>query len=231
LCIGSDAGGKRRQGTGATCAGARWEAALKALAASLAVLILLVVGAAGAVLLVFRGGISARTESTPLEETVARRLRRAGIPRAARDLRSPASATKETVAEGRAHFADHCAICHANDGSGGTEMGRNLHPRAPDLRLEPTQDLTDGELFYIIENGIRLTGMPGWGDGSEESKKETWHLVAFLRHLPRLAPQEKLEMERLNPKSPEEWREMQEDEEFLRGKEPARRERHRGQHQ
>jgi hypothetical protein len=100
-------------------------------------------------------------------------------------------------------------------------MGRNLYPRAPDLRLAPTQDLTDGELFYIIENGIRLTGMPAWADGREESKKETWHLVAFLRHLPRLAPQEKLEMERMNPKGPEEWREMQEDEEFLQGKEPA----------
>jgi mono/diheme cytochrome c family protein len=223
-------GGKRRQGAGATCAGVRWKAALKALAAALGVLILLVVGAAGVALLVFRGGISARTEPTRLEEIVARRLRRAGIPGAARDLRSPAAATREAIAEGRAHFADHCAICHANDGSGGTEMGRNLYPRAPDLRLEPTQDLTDGELFYIIENGIRLTGMPGWGDGSEESKQETWRLVAFLRHLPRLAPQEKLEMERLNPKGPEEWREMQENEDFLQGKEPAGGEGHRGQH-
>src|SRR5204862_3671862 len=114
---------------------------------------------------------------------------------------------------------DHCAICHANDGSGKTEMGRNLYPRAPDMRLAATQELTDGELFYIIGNGVRLTGMPGWGDGSEESSRANWHLVAFIRELPRLTPAEKLEMERLNPRSPREWREMQEDEKFLEGSE------------
>jgi hypothetical protein len=90
------------------------------------------------------------------------------------------------------------------------------------LRQAETQQLTDGELFYIIENGVRLTGMPGWGDGSEESKRASWHLVTFIRHLPNLTPEEKLEMERLNPKSAEDWRELQEDEEFLQGKQPAR---------
>ena len=101
-------------------------------------------------------------------------------------------------------------------------MGRNLYPRVPDLRLPPTQQLTDGELFYIIENGIRLTGMPGWGDGSEESGRASWHLVAFIRHLPHLTPAEKLEMDRLRPRSPDEWREMQEDEAFLKGSAPSR---------
>src|SRR5207245_11731132 len=152
---------------------------------------------------------------------VARRLRRLAIPASSRGLRNRVSPSKETLAAGRAHFADHCAICHANDGSGQTEMGRNLYPRAPDLRLAQTQELSDGELFYIIENGIRLTGMPGWGDGSEKSKRASWHLVAFIRHLPQITSGEKLEMERLNPKSPEEWREMEEDEKFLKGNEPS----------
>lgn len=93
---------------------------------------------------------------------------------------------------------------------------------APDLRLARTQQLTDGELFYVIENGVRLTGMPAWGDGSQESKRATWHLVTFIRHLPELTRAERLEMERVNPKSPEEWRKMQKDEEFLEGKEPSR---------
>jgi len=191
---------------------------VKALAIALAILVLLLLGAAGAALLLYRGGISAKAEPSALEKVVARRLLRASIPGAARDLRAPVSPRKQVLAQGRAHFADHCAICHANDGSGRTEMGRGLYPRPPDLRKTATQELTDGELFYIVENGIRLTGMPGFGDGSEESKEETWHLVAFLRHLPKLAPEEKLEMERLNPKRPEEWREMEEDEKFLRQK-------------
>jgi len=64
------------------------------------------------------------------------------------------------IAEAKAHFADHCAICHANNGSGNTEIGRNLYPKAPDMRLPQTLNLTDGELYYTIHNGIRLTGMP-----------------------------------------------------------------------
>ena len=80
--------------------------------------------------------------------------------------------TEEAIAEGRAHFADHCASCHANDGSGDTEMGRGLYPRAPDMRLAATQNLEDHELFYIIENGIRLTGMPAWGTGKNPTRRK-----------------------------------------------------------
>jgi len=83
------------------------------------------------------------------------------------------------------------------------------------MRLPATQQLTDGELFHVIENGIRLTGMPGWG-GAVPSRT-SWELVHFIRHLSMLTPGEILEMERLNPKSPAEWKEMQEDETFLRG--------------
>ncbi|MFL5376536.1 MAG: c-type cytochrome [Myxococcales bacterium] len=203
---------------------------MRALAILVGVLVLLALGAAGAAAFVFRGGITARITPTRLEEAVARKLRRVGIPQGARDLRNPQPSGSDIPPEGRAHFADHCAVCHANDGSGHTEMGRNLFPPAPDLRLPGTQDLTDGELFYIIENGIRLTGMPAWGDGSEQSQRETWHLVAFLRHLPRLTPGEKLQMEQLNPKSPDEWREMQEDQEFLEGKEQSGSGAHHGSH-
>jgi len=199
---------------------------VKKLCILFAVSLAIVLGAlVAAATLLLRGGISAKVEPTNLETAVARRLVALGIPEASRRLRNPMPSTKEVLAAGQAHFADHCAICHANDGSGQTGMGKNLYPRAPDLRLPQTQQLTDGELFYIIENGVRLTGMPGWGDGSEESGHASWHLVAFIRHLPQLTAAEKMEMDRLNPKSPDEWREMQEDEEFLRGSGTGRQQR------
>jgi|SRR6266508_3644037 len=95
-------------------------------------------------------------------------------------------------------------------------MGRNLYPRAPDMRLPATQAISDGEPFYIIENGVRLTGMPAWAaPGSEE---DSWKLVHFIRHLPLLTPEELIEMDSLNPRSAGEWRGLEEEEErFLGG--------------
>ena len=97
-------------------------------------------------------------------------------------------------------------------------MGKQMYPKTPDMTLATTQSLSDGELFSIIENGVRLTGMPGFGSGTAESAYGSWTLVHFIRHLPKLAPEEMAEMEKPNPKSPEEWQEMQEEEAFLAGK-------------
>ena len=183
-----------------------------------AVIVLAIPVAAGVVAAValVRSGFSARPEPSRLEAAVARAMRNfAG--RSLRGLRNPVPDTRDVIADGRAHFADHCAQCHANDGSGRTDLGRHLYPRAPDMRLPATQALTDGELFGIIENGVRLTGMPAWGDGSEQSRADTWKLVRFIRHLPALTDEEKAEMERLNPKGPDEWKEQEEEEKFLEG--------------
>jgi mono/diheme cytochrome c family protein len=119
------------------------------------------------------------------------------------------------VAGGMAHFADHCAVCHANDGSGQTEMGRGLYPKAPDMRLDATQQLSDGELFYIIEHGIRFTGMPGWRNGTEAGEQSSWQLVHFMRHLPKLTEAELETMKARNPRSPDEIRYEIEEERFL----------------
>ena len=84
------------------------------------------------------------------------------------------------------------------------------------MRGPETQRLSDGELYYIIQNGIRLSGMPAWGERVDDDE-DSWALVAFIRHLPQLAPDELNALQKLNPKSPDEWREEQEEEEFLRG--------------
>jgi mono/diheme cytochrome c family protein len=166
-------------------------------------------------LLALRGGISARPEPSAVEAALARHVRHLAVPAAAQGLQDPVPPGDDTLRQGRAHFADHCASCHGNDGKGDTEMGRALYPRSPDLTAPATQELSDGELFYIIENGIRLTGMPGWGGAGRP--EESWKLVQFIRHLPRLREEERQEMERLNPRSPEEWKELKEEEDFLGG--------------
>jgi mono/diheme cytochrome c family protein len=164
-----------------------------------------------------KDGISALPQPSAIETSVARRLRALGIPRAAVARQNPVPASEEVVAEGMAHIADHCASCHANNGSGDTEMGRNLYPKAPDMRLAATQDLSDGSLFYIIENGVRLTGMPGWGTGTPEGEASSWGLVHFIRYLPKLTDEELTQMESLNPKTSEEWKQEEEIRRFLEG--------------
>jgi mono/diheme cytochrome c family protein len=186
-----------------------------AIVSTAALALVLIIGA-GLAWMALRGGISARMEPSNLEIQLAGKGRLFGL-REFRDKKNPVPSTQEIVAEGRAHFADHCAGCHANNGSGDTEMGRHLYPRAPDMRLPATQTLTDGELFGIIENGIRLTGMPAWGDQSAESQRSSWYLVDFIRHLPQLTPAETLEMEQLNPRGPDEWREQQDENNFIHG--------------
>jgi mono/diheme cytochrome c family protein len=170
-------------------------------------LVVLLVGAgAGVVAYVAATGVSARDEPGAIETFLGRNLRMLAIGRRARHLSNPVERAPEIIAAGRAHFADHCAVCHANDGSGNTTYGRGMWPKPPDLRKEETQKLSDGEIFYIIEHGIRFSGMPGFGSGTSEGEKETWHLVHFVRHLPEISEPELAEMARLNPKPPQEER-------------------------
>lgn len=163
------------------------------------------------------GGISARSEPGRAEAMLARRIRSLAIPRIAHDRQNPVAQSREVVREGMAHFADHCAVCHGNDGSGETDMGRGLYPRSPDMRKDATQSLSDGALFYIIENGVRLTGMPAWATGTPEGEQASWHLVQFLRHLPKLTEGELADMNAMNPKSADDRLAEEEARRFLEG--------------
>jgi len=165
-----------------------------------------------------RYGFSAHDRPTAMESMLAGSIRRWSVPADLRRMKNPVPLTPQVLAEARAHFADHCATCHGNDGKGNTEMGEHLYPRASDLTSPGTQSLTDGAMFATIENGVRLTGMPGFGNGSAESGYASWTLVHFIRHLPQLSDEEIAEMEKLNPKSPEEWQQMQAEQSFLEGK-------------
>jgi mono/diheme cytochrome c family protein len=163
-----------------------------------------------------RDGFSARGNPSRFETFAAKSARRFSIPKAAREKKNPIPNTPEVVKGGMLHFADHCSTCHANDGSGRTEMGRNMYPKVPDMRKADTQNLSDGEIYYIIVNGIRLTGMPAWGQGGDDDR-ETWALVHFIRHLPKLTNAEQRQMKAANPKTEEERQEDKEEEEFLSG--------------
>ena len=175
--------------------------------AGLAVLMLLLQGR----------GVSARPEPSAIETRGALFMRSWMTPSTFKGLKNPLSATEEHFIAAREHYADHCASCHANDGSGNTEMGGNFYPKVPDMRLPRTQQLSDGEIFYFIENGVRLTGMPGWSTGTLEGERASWQLVHFIRRLSTLTPDDLAVMERFNPTSRAVFEEERRIEEFLNG--------------
>lgn len=187
------------------------------------ILIMLAAAAAGGWVgyQLFTSGFSAKTEPHMLEVMLARQIRRLAIPIAQRNAPNPVPPSPDVLKESLAHFADHCAVCHANDGSGQTPIGRNVYPKAPDLRLADTQSMSDGELFWMIHNGIRFTAMPAWGEGDPEKDLDSWKLVHFIRHLPKLTRDELEEMKTLNPKSKRELEEAAAFEKFLEGDDAA----------
>jgi mono/diheme cytochrome c family protein len=172
----------------------------------------------GAGIYVLVRGVSARAEPSAAEEFIARRLRHFAIPRHARNLENPIELNAEVLQAAKVHFAEHCASCHGNDGRGETSIGRGLYPKAPDMTLAETQDLADGELYYIIENGIRFTGMPAFSEEPDnEQNKESWDLVHFIRHLPKMSDDEIAAMKKLNPKSSAELEREEKMRRFLAG--------------
>ncbi len=169
----------------------------------------------------FTTGFSAKTEPQAIEIFLARQIRHLAIPIEQRNIPNPVALSPDLLQEGLAHFADHCAGCHANDGSGQTPIGKNVYPKAPDLRLPDTQSMSDGELFWVIHNGIRFTAMPAWGEGDPAQDLDSWKLVHFLRHLPQLTTEELDQMKALNPKTKKDLEEEAAFDQFLQGNDSA----------
>ena len=183
----------------------------------LAMTMLVVTGNVAMLWYVLQSGFSAKEHPMKLEVLFARQLRHLAMPEAQKQMRNPVPATDQVLAEARVHFADHCANCHGNDGSGSTLIGQNFYPRTPDLTKMETQSFSDGELFHIIHNGVRFTGMPAWGKGRPEPDLDSWKLVHFIRHLPSITSEELEEMERYNPMSQVAREEQDRIDRFLQG--------------
>lgn len=124
----------------------------------------------------------ARHEPPAMEARVATWLLRHSVPEQARQAVNPFGRDAADITAGKDLFTRKCALCHAYDGSGKTEIGAGVYPRPPVLRdLVPA--MTDGEIFYHIRSGIRNTAMPAWNFPD----RQVWQLTSYLRHLPIVA--------------------------------------------
>ena len=149
------------------------------------VLLTAIVAAAGSLLTLSALPEPGQTETflaTRAKHYLVRRSSREGIPPAPTDLQG-------SIKEGERLFGTDCAACHGASGHSPTDAGRWMYPRAADLSSRDSQSYSDQELFWIIENGIRLSGMPAFG--KVESKEHIWDLVVYLRALPKVQPPSK----------------------------------------
>lgn len=127
--------------------------------------------------------LSALPEPGRAETYLATKAKRFLIRRASRGAIAPPPADLQaSIEEGDKQFGTECGQCHGLDGRKATDAGRWMYPRAADLTSPEVQRHSDRELFWIVKNGVRLSGMPGFG--RVESDEHIWNLVHFVRTLP-----------------------------------------------
>jgi mono/diheme cytochrome c family protein len=123
-----------------------------------------------------------------VENAVASRILARWIARGAPAVTNPISATTDNLSSGRDEYNEHCAICHGLDGSGRDQLQADFLPRVPGLTGD-VQDLSDGELYFVISHGIRNTAMPSFA--ARHSRDEIWKTILWVRHFAHLTPEER----------------------------------------
>ena len=121
------------------------------------------------------------TQPGKTEDTVVQKAKELTI--GGKDWKNPEADNAQTRKMGQEHFEHHCEVCHGLDGQNtGVPFAGKMSPPVADLASAEIQKYTDGQLKWIIQNGIRMTGMPGWQGIVEEN--EMWDIVNYIRHLP-----------------------------------------------
>lgn len=146
------------------------------------VAVLLIVGAAG----IYGGyNVAADEPHSAFVTWLADTTRRNSIAAHARGIDIPAGFGGDVqIRAGAAEYGEMCSSCHLGPGVELSEISQGLYPRAPELArgspLSPEQE------FWVVKHGIKMTGMPAWG--TTHSDEIIWSIVAFLRKLPSLSP-------------------------------------------
>ena len=133
---------------------------------------------------VLPGLSSARPEPSEIEVAAATWLLVHSVPSEEAQRANPLQPNEADLSAGAALFQQNCAVCHGFDGSGRTQIGTNVYPRAPVLR-QAVSVLTDGQISTFVHDGIRNTAMPAWNLPDQQ----IWQIILFLRHLPPTATQ------------------------------------------
>ena len=148
----------------------------------------------GAAVIAWTGAFNVAASLPPgkVETKLATFALNKSIQKRAPTKRNPLSGSPDILRAGLSHYRENCVVCHGALGVDAAEFGEGLNPPAPDLTLPRVQERPDGEMFWIVSNGIRMTGMPAFSPTHKE--EEIWKIVTFLRHLPELTAEEQKEL-------------------------------------
>jgi mono/diheme cytochrome c family protein len=142
----------------------------------------LALGVISAMLGALLPGCTADKQPSQEESNLVNAAKDVAMPLEAGKKTNPLPATDEVVSQGQEVFLGACAQCHGADARGDTNLGRSMAPPAMDLTSAHVQHWSDAELFWIVQNGVRLTGMPAWQ--SSISENDTWKLARYIHSLP-----------------------------------------------
>lgn len=132
--------------------------------------------------------VSAATGPGPFEAAIAPWAMERSVSSRAPDISVPLVGNPGAISEGMDHFKESCVLCHGAPGVHPAEFAEGLEPKAPELSGS-LKDMSDGEMYWIIKNGIRMSAMPAFGPTHSDTKIQ--QMIAFIHHLPDLTPQEK----------------------------------------
>ena len=144
-------------------------------------------------LVLWSKGFGSRPHPSDLESNIAMKAYDSSVPNRYEAMKNPLEAKAVNLIEAGGHYEEHCAVCHADNGGGDTKFHGIMYTRPTDLRSDETQGMSDGELYWVIRNGVRWSGMPAFGKPGNDDG-HIWKVVAYVRHLPKLTPQEQQEV-------------------------------------
>jgi mono/diheme cytochrome c family protein len=151
----------------------------------LGIIFTLIVLAAGGWWCVKQGYMDFAADQKPswAEEKVAMAAVDASTDRRASDAKNPVEPTETNVTAGAQIYLDHCAGCHGVPSNPDSTFARSFNPPAPEF-FQDAPDMSASQNFYIIQHGIRWTGMPAWGKTLSDT--QIWTLCAFLDNTEKL---------------------------------------------
>jgi mono/diheme cytochrome c family protein len=145
----------------------------------------------GIIVFVWRGGynVAATVPHWKITHWFLEKVRERSISTHSKGIVVPPLNNPKLIEAGFRNYHEMCRLCHGAPGYSQTEIARGLYPSPPDLtKEESVKGRKDAQFYWIIQNGIKMTGMPAFGSTHEE--QELWGIVAFLRRLPGLKPEE-----------------------------------------